>query len=96
MSRRESNGMRASQILDLRGRPTLQVSVGLDGGAVGAVTSAVWGLHRKPGKRSSSGTRTPIGSRPGVERAVMIAKGEIAEALRSREWGARWPRSIGR
>jgi enolase len=78
--------VKASEILDSRGRPTLQVSVGLDGGAVGAAgvpSGASTGTKEAVELRDGDPDRYGGG---GVQRAVMIAEGEIAEALRARAW----------
>jgi enolase len=78
----------ASEILDSRGRPTLQVSVGLDRGIVG-----IAGVP----SGASTGTKEAVELRDGdpdryggagVQRAVMVVEGEIAERLRAQAWGS--------
>jgi enolase len=78
----------ALEILDSRGRPTLQVSVGLTGGATGeagvpsgASTGSREAVERRDGDPDRFG-----GS--GVQRAVMTVEGEIAETLTGREWAS--------
>ena len=78
--------VRALEILDSRGRPTLQVTLGLAGGATGqaGVPSG-----------ASTGTREAVERRDGdperfggagVQRAVMTVEGEIADAVTGRPW----------
>jgi enolase len=78
----------AIEILDSRGRPTLQVSIRLEGGA-----TAVAGVP----SGASTGTSEAVEMRDrdperyggfGVRRAVMAVEGEIADALVGREWGS--------
>ncbi len=80
--------VKASEILDSRGRPTVQVSVGLDRGVVG--TAGV-------PSGASTGSREAVELRDGdpdryggagVQRAVMVVEGEIAERLRAEAWGS--------
>jgi enolase len=79
--------VRALEILDSRGRPTLQVTVGLSGGveAVAGVPSG-----------ASTGTRDAVELRDGdpdrydgaaVLRAVASVTGQIADLLIGRRWG---------
>jgi len=79
-------GIRALEIVDSRGKPTIQVTIGLGGGAEG--TAGV-------PSGASTGTREAVELRDaesdryggaGVQRAVMVVEGEIAELLHSREW----------
>jgi enolase len=78
----------ALEILDSRGRPTVQVTVRLEGGATG-----VAGVP----SGASTGTREALEIRDGdaerfdglgTRRAVMTVEGEIAEALVGRDWGS--------
>lgn len=80
--------VKASEILDSRGRPTVQVSVGLDRGVVG-----IAGVP----SGASTGTKEAVELRDGdpdryggagVQRAVMVVEGEIAERLRAEAWGS--------
>ncbi|MEW6058885.1 MAG: phosphopyruvate hydratase [Actinomycetota bacterium] len=82
------DSVRALEILDSRGRPTLQVSVALAGGVVGqaGVPSG-----------ASTGTREAVERRDGdpgrfggagVQKAALCVDGEIAEALTGRDWGS--------
>src|SRR6266545_3855082 len=76
----------ALEILDSRGRPTLQVRVTLESGVT---------AHAGVPSGASTGTREAVERRDGdphryggagVQRAVMSVEGEIAEALGRREW----------
>jgi enolase len=78
--------VKALEILDSRGRPTVQVSVGLGGGVVG--TAGV-------PSGASTGTKEAVELRDGdpdryggagVQRAVMVVEGEIAERMRAEAW----------
>ena len=80
--------VKASEILDSRGRPTVQVAVGLERGVVGAA-----GVP----SGASTGTKEAVELRDGdpdryggagVQRAVMVVEGEIAERLRAEAWGS--------
>jgi enolase len=80
--------LRAQEILDSRGRPTLEVSVVLEGG-VGGVAGVPSG--------ASTGTREAVELRDadpdryagaGVQRAVMKVEGEIADAVGGRGFGS--------
>jgi len=78
--------LRALEILDSRGRPTLQVSVGLSGGATGvagvpsgASTGTLEAVERRDGDPERFGGL-------GVQRAVMSVEGEIADSVIGREW----------
>jgi enolase len=81
-------GVGALEILDSRGRPTVQVTVRLEGGATG-----VAGVP----SGASTGTREALEIRDGdperfdglgTRRAVMTVEGEIAEALAGKEWAS--------
>ncbi|MFN2489268.1 MAG: phosphopyruvate hydratase [Actinomycetota bacterium] len=78
----------AIEILDSRGRPTLQVTIRLEGGGLG-----VAGVP----SGASTGTSEAVEMRDrdpdryggfGVQRAVMAVEGEIAEALVGKTWGS--------
>jgi enolase len=78
----------ALEILDSRGRPTVQVTIRLEGGA-----SGVAGVP----SGASTGSREALEIRDGeadrydglgARRAVMTVEGEIAEALVGKEWGS--------
>ncbi len=80
------DSIRALEILDSRGRPTLHVTLGLVGGAIG--TAGV-------PSGASTGTREAVERRDGdqerfegagVQRAVMTVEGEIADAVTGRDW----------
>jgi enolase len=78
--------LRALEILDSRGRPTLQVSAGLSGGATGvagvpsgASTGKLEAVERRDGDPERFGGL-------GVQRAAMSVEGEIADRLVGREW----------
>ena len=80
------DSIRALEILDSRGRPTLQVTLELVGGAMG--TAGV-------PSGASTGTREAVERRDGdqerfegagVQRAVMTVEGEIADTLTGRDW----------
>ena len=76
--------VRARQILDSRGNPTVEVEVGLDSGAVGraAVPSgASTGAHEALELRDGG----PEWGGKGVGRAVANVRGEIADAVRGLE-----------
>jgi enolase len=78
----------ASEILDSRGRPTLQVSVYLDGGVIGTAgvpSGASTGTKEAAELRDRDPDRY---GGAGVQRAVMAAEGEIAEALGAQRWGS--------
>ena len=80
--------VRALEILDSRGRPTLQVSVGLTGGATGQAgvpSGASTGSREAVEKRDGDPARFGGG---GVQGAAMAVEGEIAEALTGREWAS--------
>jgi enolase 1/2/3 len=77
-------GVRARQILDSRGNPTVEVDVRLDSGALGraAVPSgASTGVHEAVELRDSG---EAYGGK-GVTKAVANVEGEIAEAVRGRD-----------
>ncbi|HEX7464125.1 MAG TPA: phosphopyruvate hydratase [Actinomycetota bacterium] len=80
--------VRALEILDSRGRPTLQVSVGLTGGATGQAgvpSGASTGSREAVERRDGDPARFGGG---GVQGAAMAVEGEIAEALTGREWAS--------
>ena len=77
-------GVRARQVLDSRGNPTVEVDVRLDSGALGraAVPSgASTGVHEAVELRDSG---EAYGGK-GVTKAVANVEGEIAEAVRGRD-----------
>jgi enolase len=78
----------ALEILDSRGRPTLQVTVELEGGFTG---------HAGVPSGASTGSREAVERRDGdperfggagVQRAVMAVEGEIADAVAGRDWAS--------
>jgi enolase len=76
----------AIEILDSRGRPTLQVSIRLEGGAravAGVPSGASTGASEAVEMRDRDPERY---GGFGVQRAVMAVEGEIADALVGREW----------
>ena len=78
----------AIEILDSRGRPTLQVSIRLEGGAravAGVPSGASTGASEAVEMRDRDPERY---GGFGVQRAVMAVEGEIADALVGREWGS--------
>ncbi len=80
--------VKALEILDSRGRPTLQVSVGLEGGGAGvAGVPAGASTGTKEAVELRDGDPDRYGG-AGVQRAVMTVEGEIAEALQARAWGS--------
>lgn len=54
--------LHAVEILDSRGRPTVAVELGLDGGGVLAWAGVPSGASTGSGRRSSCGTATPPGT----------------------------------
>jgi enolase len=80
--------VRALEILDSRGRPTLKITVGLQGGVVaeaGVPSGASTGTREAVELRDGDPDR--FGG-AGVQRALMAAEGDIAEMLRDRAWGS--------
>jgi enolase len=78
--------LRGLEILDSRGRPTIQVTVALEGGATGragvpsgASTGSREAVERRDGDPERFGGA-------GVQRAVMAIEGEIADAVAGRDW----------
>jgi enolase len=78
--------LRALEILDSRGRPTLHVTLRLVGGAIGqagvpsgASTGSGEATERRDGDPERFGGA-------GVQRAVMTVEGEIADAVAGRSW----------
>ncbi len=76
----------AQEVLDSRGRPTVSVTLSLESGVVahagvpsGASTGSMEAVERRDGDPERFGGA-------GVQRAVMAVEGEIAEALRDRDW----------
>ncbi|HEX5795129.1 MAG TPA: phosphopyruvate hydratase, partial [Geminicoccaceae bacterium] len=75
----------ARQILDSRGNPTVEVDVGLDGGAVGraavpsgASTGSKEAIELRDGDPAAYGGK-------GVQRAVAAVNGELCDALLGRD-----------
>jgi enolase len=76
--------VRARQVLDSRGNPTVEVDVQLDSGAAGSAivpSGASTGVHEAVELRDGGGD---WGGK-GVTRAVANANGEIAQAVRGRD-----------
>jgi len=85
MTETEIVAIRARQILDSRGNPTVEVEVGLDGGAIGRAgvpSGASTGTREAIEKRD--GDKAVYGGK-GVLQAVEAANGELAEALLGRD-----------
>jgi enolase len=85
MTETEIVAIRARQILDSRGNPTVEVEVGLDGGALGraavpsgASTGAREAIERRDGDKEVYGGK-------GVLHAVAAVHGELCEALLGRD-----------
>jgi enolase len=78
--------VRAREILDSRGRPTLAVHLGLDGGATGSagVPSGASTGRREAVERRDGDDARYAGA--GVQQAVASIEGEIAQALVARLW----------
>jgi enolase len=80
--------LKALEILDSRGRPTLQVTVALAGGSsgqVGVPSGASTGRREAVERRDGDPER--FGG-AGVQRAVMTVEGEIADTVTGRNWGS--------
>jgi enolase len=80
--------VRAQEILDSRGRPTLAVHLGLEGGATGwadVPSGASTGSREAFELRDGDDARY---AGAGVGRAVACVEGEIATALVARAWGS--------
>jgi enolase len=81
--------IKAREILDSRGNPTIEVDVVLDGGARGraAVPSGASTGEREALELRDGDARRYLGK--GVTKAIGHVNGEIASALRNREWTQR-------
>src|SRR5262249_55571384 len=82
------SGLRAMEILDSRGRPTLEVRVDVDGGALG-VASVPSGASRGSGEAAErrDGDPSRYGGL-GVRGVVATIEGEIAEAVVGVAWAS--------
>jgi enolase len=85
MNTTEIVAIHARQILDSRGNPTVEVEVGLDGGALGraavpsgASTGAREAIEKRDGDRQNYGGK-------GVGQAVAAVNGELCDALLGRD-----------
>src|SRR5262245_54662271 len=81
--------LKAREILDSRGNPTVEVDVVLDGGARGraAVPSGASTGEREALELRDGDSKRYLGK--GVRKAVAHANGEIADALRNKELSQR-------
>src|SRR6188474_3432930 len=79
--------VRAREILDSRGNPTVEVEVELDGGALGraAVPSGASTGAREAVELRDGDKKRYLGK--GVRKAVAHVNGELRDALRGREAG---------